>query len=84
MVEGTTSIIQQLVATNKLSQSLMRKSLRLKSNLKYLDKGHIDTRSDVKSLDVGHSLNKVLSNAMVHEAQNDEQNVTLSQQTFET
>jgi hypothetical protein len=46
----------------------MQKSPWLKSNLKYLDKGHIDTRSDVKSLDVGHSLNKVLSNAMVHES----------------
>ncbi len=49
-----------------------------KSNLKYLDKGHIDTRSDVKSLDVGHPLNKVLPNAIVQKAQNDEQMVTLS------
>jgi hypothetical protein len=32
----------------------------------------------MKSLGVGHPLNKVLSNAMVQEAQNDEQTVTLS------
>jgi hypothetical protein len=82
MVEGTTSTIQQLVATNKLSQSPMRKSPCTKSNLKYLDKGHIDTRSDVKSLNVGHSLNKVLSNAMIQEAQNDEQIVKLSKAFF--
>jgi hypothetical protein len=60
MVEGPTSTIQQSVATNKLSQSPMRKSPHTKSNLKYLDKGHIGTGSDAKSLNVGHSLNKVL------------------------
>jgi hypothetical protein len=32
----------------------------------------------VKSLDVGHPLNKVLPNAIVQKAQNDEQMVTLS------
>jgi len=36
----------------------------------------------VKSLDAGHPLNKVLSNAMVQEAQNDEQTVTLSKAFF--